>query len=117
MGGAHLAIMMTRAITAALLVCAACVDSDTDAEVPSPIEPDKPGGTDPTEPELDELDATRSIRSASPDICEPDPEAVGACALACDPQAVIDNFVPVGVCAIFECKLADGSLERVGGCR
>ena len=94
--------MLLRAITAAVLLCgAACVDS-SDEPVNSPTD----GELDPDDP--------GQIRAAYP--CEVPADAEGACALLCDPDAVIEQYVPEGTCTIFECTALDGTTVRTGGC-
>ena len=40
----------------------------------------------------------------------------GPCALACDPAALADSYVPVGTCAVFGCTLDDGREIHVHAC-
>jgi hypothetical protein len=42
--------------------------------------------------------------------------ADGPCALACDPGALADAYVPVGACAVFGCTLDDGREINVHAC-
>ena len=98
--------MMLRAITAALLVCgAACAESTADEAVPEPVvETVDPAGANPQ----------GHVWGA--ELCAVPPDAEGACALACDPEAVLEEYVEEGVCVLFECPLANGDITRVGGC-
>lgn len=101
--------MMIRAITAALLLCgAACADSSDEPVPDTPVEEDgDPTVTDP-DPE--------GFAAQGAPFCEVPADAEGACALACDADAVIEQYVPEGTCTIFECPHADGSSIRTGGC-
>jgi hypothetical protein len=52
---------------------------------------------------------------APPDICgllPPD----GPCALACDEDALAEQYVPAGACAAFACTLTDGTEIAVHAC-
>jgi hypothetical protein len=83
---------------------AACAD---DAVPDEPDVPDNPNIADP------ETDAT--LYSGT--LCEISPQTnQGPCLLACDPEALVDQWVPEGTCVAFECPLANGTTIRVGGC-
>ncbi len=43
------------------------------------------------------------------------PDDDGACAHACDPDALA-AFIPQGTCVTFSCTLTNGKLFRTGGC-
>lgn len=45
------------------------------------------------------------------DVLPPD----GACADACDPEALA-QYIPPGVCALIVCHLTDGRTINIGGC-
>lgn len=47
--------------------------------------------------------------------CEP-PTDEGPCSLLCDPDALIENYVPKGTCVHFLCTLRDGTRRNVGAC-
>ena len=40
----------------------------------------------------------------------------GACSLACDPEAMGEQYVTVGACALFACPLSDGRTMLVEAC-
>ena len=40
----------------------------------------------------------------------------GPCSLACDPDALIDQYVPHGQCVTYRCELKSGEVFRTGGC-
>lgn len=40
----------------------------------------------------------------------------GACSLACDPEALSEQYVPPGVCVAFVCTLTDGRSINVHAC-
>jgi hypothetical protein len=48
--------------------------------------------------------------------CEPMADD-GACALVCDPDALIEHYVPPGTCIHFVCTTRDGSSHHLGACR
>ena len=48
--------------------------------------------------------------------CEPMAEE-GACALVCDPDALLERYVPEGTCIHFVCPTADGERHHMGACR
>jgi hypothetical protein len=63
------------------------------------------------------MPAQREIpEDTGPEDCELVSAVDGACSLACDPDAVIAQFVPEGTCTMFECDLTDGTTINVGGC-
>jgi hypothetical protein len=97
--------MMTRAILV-LSLASACMDGESGREDPRPIVPDKPGSTD-VDMQSDVLRAANRCNVIETD---------GPCALACTPDALLEEFVPEGTCIIYDCTLEDGSPLRVGGC-
>jgi len=62
-------------------------------------------------------DVTSDSRSApaDPDVCTLLPPD-GPCSLACDPEALAEQFVPLGTCAAFACTLVDGRQITVHAC-
>jgi hypothetical protein len=65
-------------------------------------------------PAIDETYAVDLV-DAPDDICgllPPD----GPCALACDPDALAEQYVPAGACAAFLCTLTDGTQIAVHAC-
>jgi hypothetical protein len=50
------------------------------------------------------------------DFCDHLP-ADGACALACDPEKLVEHYVPVGTCVLIQCTLDTGETFKTGGCR
>ena len=55
------------------------------------------------------------LDEAPADLCAVLPES-GPCALACDPDALVDRFVPQGTCVTFRCELTTGEVFQTGGC-
>ena len=98
--------MRIRAFTAALLLCgAACADSSDETVPDVPVQDVDPAVADP-----------EGFAPQSAPFCEVPADAEGPCAIACDHDAVIEQYVPEGTCTIFECEHADGSPLRTGGC-
>ena len=91
--------MLARACLVAMLVAACGNDVGTD----------EPGVPD------DLATPSDSTVFAGP-LCEFSSVGEGPCSLACDPDALIDQYVPPGTCIAFECPHLDGSTTRVGGC-
>jgi len=48
--------------------------------------------------------------------CEPMAED-GPCALICDPDALLEHYVPAGTCIHFVCTTRDGARHHMGACR
>jgi hypothetical protein len=71
------------------------------------------------------LGDSRELVETTPDAAEPAAPALcefvavqeGPCSLACEPEALVEQFVPRGMCAMFDCAKRDGSIGRLGGCR
>lgn len=42
--------------------------------------------------------------------------ADGACSLACDPEALVEQYVPKGTCVLITCTLDTGETFNTGGC-
>lgn len=79
-----------------------------------PSEPDDmaPAPTPTTRP------IARSADQDAPEqvsICDRIVATDGACAYACDPDALA-RHIPAGSCVAFACDLDDGSVYRIGGC-
>lgn len=99
--------MLRAWLALALLVCvAACLDTDDDRDDAVVLAGD---------------DARANIRASFglPDepysICEHLPET-GPCALLCDRDALVDQYVPAGSCAVFSCELGDGQTINFHAC-
>ena len=59
--------------------------------------------------------------TASPDLfedpaCEPMADD-GPCALVCDPEALLQRYVPEDTCVHFLCTARDGTHHNLGACR
>ena len=65
-------------------------------------------------PAIDETYAV-DLQDAPDDICGRLP-ADGPCSLACDPDALGEQYVPKGACAAFSCTLTDGTQIAVHAC-
>ncbi len=95
-------------ILAVLIFGSACATDEGDAQQPA-ISIDVPA-----------IDETYAIdladdSEAPTDICgllPPD----GPCALACDEEALAEQYVPAGACAAFSCTLTDGTQIAVHAC-
>lgn len=60
-------------------------------------------------------DLTAAAAVEAGDICDSLP-AEGPCALACDVDALAEQYVPAGACAAFSCTLTDGREIAVHAC-
>ena len=99
----HIAQIM-KVCTLIIAMLAACADDTVPDE---PAVPDNPALANP--------EADTQLYSGA--LCEISPQTnQGPCLLACDPDALIDQWVPKGTCVAFECSLSDGTNIRVGGC-
>ena len=72
--------------------------------------------------EVQPLDATddaqpeaAAVAETGGDFCAELPSE-GPCSLACDPDALIDQYVPHGQCVMYRCELTSGAVFRTGGC-
>lgn len=120
---AHLAILV---VSSALLV--GCTDDlsvdQRDLEVPLPEETVAAvtaGDAVPCPTPLpgfarhDAIEKRDALDEAPADFCAELPSE-GPCSLACDPDAMIDQYVPQGQCVTYRCELASGQVFRTGGC-
>jgi hypothetical protein len=64
---------------------------------------------------IDECADVTELSADGPAFCDQLPDA-GPCALACDPSALAQAYVPVGACAVFLCTLDDGHEINVHAC-
>lgn len=97
------------ALRFALLVALAgssCVSVDSE-----PI--DGPGPS--YQESADVTEAFASPPNETDELCDSLPDE-GPCALACDIDALVDQYVPVGTCAAFACTLDDGREVSVHAC-
>ncbi len=56
-----------------------------------------------------------SMETSPADVCSLLP-CDGACSLACDHDALVDQYVPKGSCVTFVCDLTDGRKITVDAC-
>ncbi len=96
----------------AIVVLAACAADDT----PAPPEPESAVG--------DLAQASTGAPASADDAGEEDGENIcdllpcdGPCSLACDYDALIEQYVLPGTCASFYCHLTDGRPFSLDGCR
>ncbi|HSD86382.1 MAG TPA: hypothetical protein VLB44_02670 [Kofleriaceae bacterium] len=62
------------------------------------------------------VDITSDVAEpGDPDVCELLPDC-GPCSLACDIQALSEQYVPPGTCVAFACTLSDGRQIAVHAC-
>lgn len=94
----------------AVLVCAsACAVEDGELR--------STDTTTPGELTVDDTLVLQGAASTEPDdVCSLLPPD-GPCALACDEEALAEQYVPAGVCAAFLCELTDGRSIAVHACR
>lgn len=98
-----------RAILVGVFLVAGCLDADPN--VP------EPGGVGQSEqPSIGALFADGElVQGPQPDVCDLLP-CDGPCSLACDRDALIDQYVPAGVCMSLFCELTDGRYLVVDVC-
>ena len=92
------------------LVVAVCGFSCTTADIALP------DGEPPTKDESADVTLTFAGPPGDPDVCSLLPDE-GPCALACDPDALIEAYVPAGSCVAFACTLDNGQEIAVHACR
>ena len=111
MAGAVYACMTFARCFFALLLCgsACAVDDDTLGPTDT-VSPDGP-------PIGDKAIDSHVVASPTDDegICDLLPPD-GPCALACDQQALAEQYVPEGACAAFLCELTDGRDVTIHAC-
>jgi hypothetical protein len=94
----------------------ACVGGDPPSQdVPRPMSDDVPLSAVAT-PDFPEDETPENPADEAPEGCELTVATEGACSIACFPDLVIDTYIPVGTCAMFECELRTGGSLQVGGC-
>ncbi len=59
--------------------------------------------------------STLAVSDGSDDLCELLP-CDGPCSLACDHDALVEQYVPDGTCASFVCELTDGRTVVLDAC-
>jgi hypothetical protein len=111
------------AVLAAFLFSACAVESTDESQTGRTIDEDLVH-IDELELELgDEDTQTRERAGADQEkfdtslpLCERIVETEGACAVACDEEA-LQEYIPQGACVLYPCTLDDGRRISVGGCR
>lgn len=97
---------LARFALVAALAGSSCVDTD-DGTIAGPS------------PTTDESASVTQAFAPPPngddELCDSLPDE-GPCALACDPDALSDQYVPAGTCAAFGCTLDDGREISVHVC-
>ncbi len=103
----------------ALTGTTACISGDggepPSENVPRPLTDDVPLSALAT-PDFPEDDRPELPEGEALDGCELTVATEGACSVACFPDLVIEQYVPDGTCAMFECDLRTGGSIQVGGC-
>src|SRR5678816_4000176 len=89
------------------LAGSSCVAAD-DAAIAGPSPSDQESA--------DVTEAFASPPNADDEVCGLLPDD-GPCALACDMDALVDQYVPAGTCVAFGCTLDDGREISVHACR
>jgi hypothetical protein len=92
------------------LVVAVCVASCATADIAPP------DAQPPSKDESADVTLTVAGPPGDPDVCSLLPDE-GPCALACDPDALIETYVPAGSCVAFACTLDNGQEIAVHACR
>ena len=93
-----------------LLLFAGCVVGDTN-------DPETDGTTTGEQPSIGALSGAEDVvQGPEPSVCDVLP-CDGPCSLACDRDALIEQYVPKGFCIHFFCELTDGRLIVLDACR
>jgi len=92
---------MTKLLLSAALLLTACLDDAT---------------SEPNTIHIDENVVAAGLTSELVELCETVVETEGACAVACDPEAVME-LIPPGTCILFVCTREDGGIVNLGGCK
>ena len=99
-----------RKILLCIAMATACADSaDTETVDVQPVPAVDDG------PAVDDASPYQASVETTPSVCELLPDDNSACAHACDAD-VVEQYIPVGTCAVLECTLTDGTVYRTGGC-
>jgi hypothetical protein len=110
---------MRNLLIATALLAASCAEQTGPGVAPDEDEDPIvwPLPTDDLPPDLPTTSRALEEDPADPnlDVCALLPDDDGACAHACDPDALI-AFIPEGTCVTFSCTLTNGRLYRTGGC-
>lgn len=105
--------MLKKIAIASVVFASACIADGVGGD-PGALYTEK--GLSPDE--QTELEATARELSPDPEqpaFCAMLPQDGGACAHACDQDALL-SFIPEGTCATFACPLSDGTTHVTGGC-
>lgn len=103
--------MRTARYLVALLLCGSACAVDDDAPGPTDtVSPDEPPLTD----KFIDSHVTASPTEGN-SICDALPPD-GPCSLACDAEALAEQYVPAGTCAAYLCTLTDGREVPVHAC-
>ena len=98
-----------RAILLGSLLVAGCLTGD-----PNASEPD--GTSTGEQPSIGALShEAEHVQGPAPSVCDLLP-CEGPCSLACDREALIDQYVPAGFCISFFCELTDGRVMVLDAC-
>jgi hypothetical protein len=110
---------MRNLLFAAALCAVSCAEQSGPSTAPDEDEDPIvwPLPSDDVPPDLPTTARSLNDDPADPnhDVCGLLPNDDGACAHACDPDALL-AFIPEGTCVVFSCTLTNGSLYRTGGC-
>ena len=101
-----------RKILLCIAMTTACADSADTAKVD--VQPVPAVDDGPTVDDSSPFSAAVE-EPAGPSVCDLLPDDDSACAHACDAD-VVEQYIPVGTCAVLECPLSDGTIYRTGGC-
>lgn len=103
--------MKSRSLTAMLVGAAlsGCTDEVSNVRSPLPIDDIVQDANVDVAMEHDVASADRT------ETCEPAADE-GPCSLLCDPDALIETYVPEGTCVHFLCTLRDGTRRSIGAC-
>lgn len=98
-----------RAILVGLLLVAGCLDAD-------PNDPEQGGTSTGEQPSTGALHGDTAVaQGPEPSVCDVLP-CDGPCSLACERDALVDQYVPEGFCISFFCELTDGRVMVLDVC-
>lgn len=106
-------VMLKLIALLTILSTAACTTEDGETGDEGLAETGAIEGAIDTTPTSERTQTARGV--SGDDLCAHLPTE-GPCSLACDPEAMIEQYVPAGTCVLFGCTLDTGETYNTGGC-
>jgi len=108
--------MLNKALLLATILATGCVATATDDTTGMPQDDQaRPALAPVATAPADQPATVIKAYAKNETVCDLLPQT-GPCSLACDPQALIDQYVVSGTCVTFTCHLTDGQVFNAGGC-